>query len=821
MLRLQKSLVGGMGFGGFLMFVYVFLFSCFGGMVGVYGFGKRVIRRVNFIGLDRKRLIAIEEKVETSVGKVFQEVMIDRDIKRLYRSGQFSSVEVKVTPLEDGVSVRVEFFLQERPLLQRVLIFGRESVDLEEISKRIRSKKGRYFNPALIRLDKERIRALYREKGYFFVDVQHKVRVLDSSRVELYFFVQEGPQLQLYDVRVVGNRKFTESEILYSNLQSDYKLAYRHKPFYTYWFHYMVYLLFSWALEETYDEPKFIEDIDRIKAFYRRHGYFDAQVFYDNMEYNSWKDRVVITVRVREGERYRVGRVRLRIRGEARLGRYRTLEEKERYLLSLLRLRGGKFFSAEVLQEDLKALQRAYRRYGYVLARVSFKLVKHLDRARMGIDYTIVEGERIRIREIRIRGNTRTREDVIRRYLTFRPGEWFNGDKVEESYFRIHGTRFFEKFDLKMEKGGSSSRRDVVIEVKEGRTGSFIFGGGLSSDFGFFGNFQFRQNNFDIADLPKSWDDFLSGNAFVGGGQVLSISLQPGFERSSYNIYFQEPYLFGYPYSFGLNGFFYNRDQLYYTEQRSGGSVTLGKRLTDYLLVDLSYGLENIKIYNLDPFPPQDILDVRGYNLMSSLTLGLVYSRQKIDKNFIAYGGFKISASYQYAGGFLGGDFDFSKADVRGQVFFWLWGSEDFKHVLAFRARGGWVERHSDTRKVPLFERFFLGGVRSLRGFEYRGVGPQDRGVTIGGNVLVLGTAEYNFPLLGNILRGVLFADAGKVASGISQMRREDFRVSLGFGFRIQVPLFPAPLQLDFGFPIKRSEGDRRQTFHFSLGFNF
>lgn len=779
---------------------------------------EKIVKKIIFVGPSLKDTAQLLGKIQLAVGKPFSEDVLARDIKRLYKTNQFYHIRTAVNPYDDGV--KIDFILLERPQLSRVIISGRSAIDLADIAKKIRSKKGGYYNPAFVEKDKEALRNLYWKEGYFFIEISSKIRKLPKNKVELLFAIKEGPYLQLWDIYLEGNKHFTESEIL-KYIQSGYKMSYRHHPWYTAWLAYIGYALFSWITEDPYIESKFEDDLDILRRFYRSKGYFDVQVEYEKLEFNIHKEKAYVTLRIHEGPRYRVGKIFFKIDGKAKLDTQITKEEKIRFLRDKITLREGEYFSSEKLTEDIKKLQKEYHRRAYILAKGDFKMKFHYRERKVDIIYELEEKQKIKIETISFEGNTRTKDRVIRQYLTFFPGEWFNGDKLEKTGYKINSTRFFEGFDMKLEPGSEENSRNVVFKVKEGRTGSFIFGGGVASDFGFFGNFQFVQRNFDISDLPKSWSDFFSGNAFVGGGQLLSISLQPGIQRSSYNILFREPFLFGYPVILSLNGFFYNRDQFDYIEERLGGSVTLGRRLTDDLIFETTYQWQHIDIFDLRSNPPQDLLDVKGRNVLSSLTFGLTFDRLKIDRNFISYGGYRLGATYEYAGNFLLGDFDYSKAILQGRVYFWPWGSDELKHVLMFRTEAGWAESNSNTPNVPIFERFFLGGVRVMRGFAFRGIGPRVNDVALGGNLMFFGGAEYDFPIFGNFLRGVLFAEAGKIASDIDDVSKADFRISLGFGFRIRVPLFPAPIQLYFGFPMKKNVEDERQTFHFSLGFNF
>ncbi|RME82160.1 MAG: outer membrane protein assembly factor BamA [Planctomycetota bacterium] len=776
------------------------------------------VRKIVFIGISNRDTMELMDKIRLSINEPFSDYLLSEDIRSLYKLRRFAYVRSKVSSYEDGV--KVEFILKENPRLEKVILSGRKSIELSKIVKAIYSKKGNYYHPAFVNQDIAAILKLYHEEGFYLAEIRYRVRRISSKAVELVLLIREGPKVQIYHVHLVGNQKFSESQIL-PYIKSSYRYSYVHSPWYFRPFSYLAFLLFSWFQDFPYVESKIQQDMEIIRLFYRSKGYFDVQVMLEDLRFDYYKETVDVVFRVREGKQYNVGKFLFHLKGNAKLGKYQDSKSKEKYFRSLLTLKEGMPFSGEKLQNDLKSIQKVYRRYAYVLAKVNIDLKFYKDKNQVDLLFQIQEKEKVRLGKIRIEGNTRTRDSVIRRYLTFFPGEWFNGDKVDESRYKINNLRYFEKLDFELEPGTVKGTQDMIIKVKEGRTGSFIIGGAIASDFGFFGNFQFLQRNFDITDFPKSWSDFISGNAFVGGGQTLSISLQPGIDRSNYNILFREPFLFGTPIIFSINGFFFNRDQLDYVEERLGGSITFGYRLTPDLTIETTLEHQRINIFDLPLNPPQDLLDVKGNSTLNTLTFAVTFNKLKVDRYFTSYGGYRITGSYEYAGNFLQGSYHYSKALGEGRIYFWLFGDEDWKNILMLRASAGWAEPNGSSKSIPIFQRFFLGGVRSMRGFEYRGIGPIINSVRLGGNLMLFGSAEFQFPLLSTFLRGVLFLDAGKLAQDIHDLRKADFKLSYGFGFAIRIPLFPAPVRLFFGFPFKKTSTDERQTFHFDLGFNF
>jgi outer membrane protein insertion porin family len=247
----------------------------------------------------------------------------------------------------------------------------------------------------------------------------------------------------------------------------------------------------------------------------------------------------------------------------------------------------------------------------------------------------------------------------------------------------------------------------------------------------------------------------------------------------------------------------------------------LGKRIEADTNVRFSYRLEEVKVNGVDAGAPQDVYDVKGTSILSGLSVNLTLDTR--DDFITPTRGYSVEINYELVGLFLGGDHDFSQANIRLAWFQTLYTTEsNYKHVLNLGMRIGLADDHSPSKFVPIFERFFAGGATSIRGFEYRSVGPKVGDDPIGGNFMLLGTAEYGFPVYKDTLRGVLFVDAGNVIPQVDDTILDEMRVSVGFGFRVKVPMLgPRPFAFDFGFPIRKEHGDDVQIFSFSFGKSF
>ncbi len=354
---------------------------------------------------------------------------------------------------------------------------------------------------------------------------------------------------------------------------------------------------------------------------------------------------------------------------------------------------------------------------------------------------------------------------------------------------------------------------DVDVNITEGRTGRLMFGAGVNSDAGLVGSFVFQEDSFDITAFPDSWDDITQGRAFRGGGQSFRLELIPGTEVSRYNISWRDPYIFGTDYSFGVDAFYYNRYFENWTEDRAGGRLSLGYAIDRHWSYGLALRMENVEFRDFvrNANTPQMYLDVAGSNFLSTGQVRISHDTR--DSAFLPSSGHYVELAYEQAFG----EFVYPRVELSGNQYFTLYERPDGggKHILELRGQTIWTG--DDT---PVFERLFAGGFQSFRGFEFRGVAPRQNRFRIGGEFMAVGTVQYVFPLTaGDAIRGVVFSDFGTVDTDVTF---RDFRVTAGAGFRISVPaLGPAPIAIDFAFPISSELDDDEQMLSFYVGTNW
>jgi outer membrane protein insertion porin family len=350
---------------------------------------------------------------------------------------------------------------------------------------------------------------------------------------------------------------------------------------------------------------------------------------------------------------------------------------------------------------------------------------------------------------------------------------------------------------------------DVNIDVSEGRTGRLMFGVGVNSNQGVIGSLTLQEDNFDILRPPLSWADVVNGQAWRGGGQQFRLEAMPGVQVSRYLFSWTDPFFLRSDFSLGVSGFYYNRFFRDWTEDRLGGRLALGYVLSRDWSANTALRLENVDIRNIPAGAPVALTSVAGDNFLSTISGTLKYDTR--DNAFIPTRGHFVDFTYEQ--GF--GEFTYPRIDVAGAQYFTTYERPDGfgKHLLTFSGQLGWTG--DDT---PIFERYYAGGYSSFRGFAFRGVTPIQNNVEVGGNWMVLGTAEYMVPLTADDnIRAVVFSDFGTVEPDVTL---DQFRVSAGFGFRLVIPAMgPAPLAFDFAWPILKEDFDRERVFSFYIGF--
>ncbi|MCI0589647.1 MAG: BamA/TamA family outer membrane protein [Planctomycetes bacterium] len=758
----------------------------------------------------------------TRPGRPLDRRELERDLKDLWTRLRIRA-EVEQEPVPGGV--RLVFHVEEAPKLREIAFRGNRAFGREKLLEAAEIVPGQALDEISVARVRAGLERFHREEGYLFAEVRARVE-RDAQRV--IFEVSEGPLVRVRDVRIEGNRAFPAGTFLGlgKNLRGVMQLRGG-------WF------LFRGS---EFKERVLKEDLISIRRFYRAEGYRDAQVEVRDLLFSEDRTQVDVELLVEEGPRYVVSSVE--IEGN------RAFPREE--LLPLLRLKPGMPLTAEAVGADIFALTRYYGERGYPFhpsIHDGFQVGRPEElydetTARAALRYRIREGERTRLRAIEILGNAATLDPVIRRELNVYPGEYVNTTELTRSIAQLDGLRYFTDASglpsttYKFVDTGEPGWKDLRIEVEEGQTGNFLFGGGVSSVDGAFVSVSLLKRNADLLHPPSSLGsalrEIVEGRAFHGGGQDVQIELAPGTRLSLYRVHFHEPDLFGD--HIERTSFTFNVERRLrgfsglYAEEREGINVAFGRSFTRQSGVEVAARVEQVDVDDVDAGAPEPLFDqeLLGTQGMRSARIDLVHAH--LDVPVEPTQGFTVRGRYELVGGPLGGDFDFHHVYLTGRGYLRL--AEDERgrpRVLSGQLQFAWKHAFSDTEGVPYTERLFAGGPATVRGFDFRGIGPKENSEPSGGEAMALGSAEYRFPIYSTavpgrleeveLVRGRLFLDAGLLGLDLSDDTFGELRLASGVGVLIRLPFAPMlPITLDFGVPLRKESTDDTQVFTFSIG---
>ncbi|MEA3489438.1 MAG: outer membrane protein assembly factor BamA [Candidatus Omnitrophota bacterium] len=760
------------------LFLAVFSFSSFGQRG--YSRDKR-ISDIRIKGNEAISTATIMNRLKIKPGDIFQETALNKELKRLYATGYFSDVFVETEERPEGVVVI--FTLVEKPIVGKIEFRGNARIKNRRLLKKVSVKEGALLDFNVLSQDVAEIRNYYVAEGYSRVKADYRIESdPQTGKAIVVFMIDEGEPIRIKSIEIEGNKSFPDDEI---------KKYMATKP--AWWF----------IQKGAFDEMKFQSDLDRIKTFYRTRGFLDIRVT-SKMDYSEDGKFIFLTVVTNEGEKYLVGDISI----EGQLG-FPMLEIRKQ-----TKLRPGDPFDYTRIREDVEGIRTFYYDRGYMNADINLSHKYNPSTGRMDLVYDIQAHDVVYVGKINVIGNTKTKDKVIRRELRVYPGEEYDGEKLKYSKERIYNLGFFEDVYFEPVPTDEEDVKDLNVTVKETKTGELAFGGGYSSVDALIGFAQITQRNFDITNFPT----------FTGSGQDLVIRAELGSTRNNFHIGWTDPWIFDYPYLFGFD--LYRSEHLRssqsgygYDETHMGGDLRLGKDLTDWLTTGLIYNLEEIKISDVPDDATEALKHEEGSNWISRITWNLECDTR--DNKYSPTKGLVTGVSLENAGGFIGGDRDF----LKGYMYVSFYHSVMESVVLELKGRGGMVESYSDTEEVPIYERFFAGGARTIRGYRERGVGPRDKGTNtaLGGESMAILNAEVTFPIWKNLIKGAVFYDVGNVWERAFVVGSKDdtgFKSGTGVGVRVKTPI--GPVKLDYGYPLNDNYDDEKKgEFYFSVTHGF
>ena len=829
----------------------------------------------------------IRANIRLRLGDPYSRKASDDDIHNLRNTGFFENVYVTEKQVAGGVEVT--YTLVSKPVVIEILFEGntggrkfRES----KLRKKIRSRTGETLSRPRIFSDTRAILKEYQKGGYHQARVEYEVRHDEAlGQAAVIFQVDPGRKVKIDDIVFENAVAFSQRE-----LRKVFKTRRR------WWM--------SWLTGSgKFETDQWDEDLEMLTQFYQDEGYIDFKVREIKFGYPK-KGRMVIRLDLYEGYRYQVGNVTFE-------GNTLFTEDQIRRGVQVLErpvapfMLEGAIFTPTGLNEDRDAIRDYYEAYGYLDTIVRVTKVPNTDQGTIDLVYSVKEGEISYVEKVEIRGNTRTRDKVIRRELAISPGEVFDMVSVELSKRRLEGTGLFESVDTQVEKIPElPNRRNLIVGVEEGRTGHLIMGFGYSSIEAMFVQAGYVQGNFDLFNPPF----------FTGGGQKFRLQITAGTRRQDYQVTFEEPYFLDRKLRFSVD--LYHREIQYYSryfeQHQTGAKIGLSRTLwNDFTYGGIDYTIESIGIHDrssysemlmehdmlanglaevlpdglpVNPFdwnPDDDRLnqgelgELNNNRLVSKL--GLFFAYDTRNHALMPSRGQRTQVNADIAGGPLSGDTEMYRLEVETAYYF-----PGFTegHVWEVVGKVGVVDTFGDSRRVPYFDRFFLGGGYSLRGYDYRDIGPRmqkwkndkkdgklgyyvnvegadgkskgkefipvksnspyfpfdqtpqklpengdkwtpvitDGRETLGGSSYWLGSVEYSIPIIDR-LRVAFFYDIGMVYEDSYEFEFSNYADNWGIGLRLFVPML-GPLRLDYGFPITHPDyvGGSGQ-FHFGVGF--
>lgn len=712
---------------------------------------------------------AILDRLSTRPEMMLDNHLLRRDLDNIYGLKYFDAVEAHYVRGEDGENI-LEFHVVEKPVVSEIVFDGNREVRESDLNSAIKTRAFGIIDINTVKNDVQELEKLYEEKGYYLASIEYELVELSEDSVQLVFHIEEFEQVRVKQITFLGNKAFSDDE-LKSIMQTREET-----------------LFSGLSGAGNFKEFDFQTDIERLRYFYQTKGYL--QVNLGTPEITVTEDRrwIFITLRVNEGPMFTVNSVSFQ--GE--------LLFPESELRDTIGLKAGDTYSEELLRQDIERLTEKYQDEGYAFANVLRTLQVVPGENKVDVEFSFEKGRIAYFGRIDIRGNTRTRDKVLRRELRIREGAKFSGSGLRRSRQNIERLGFFEPGSVVFNTVTPEGRDDVLdveISVQERNTGQISLGAGYSTATGGFFQGSIAQNN------------------FRGKGQTLNFTLNISNVSQSYNLGFTEPYLFDTKWTAG-GDIFSTNNQLSdsFTYRRTGFSLRVGYPIFEFTRLFLSYKFEDTRITALED-PTIDEETENG--IASSVRTTLVNDHR--NNRFETTAGHYISLSTEYAG--IGGDKKWWRNELDARYFHTVWR----ELVLRSRVFVGKMETVGG-QAIPRSELYTLGGSRNLRGFSYEDVGPKRevtdnqgrvRRFNAGSEFATFAQLEFEHPLAREAgLKWVLFADAGDANDPDSL----NIKANYGFGFRWFSPI--GILRFEFGYPIRGDEGSGNQ-FHFDIGQSF
>lgn len=725
-----------------------------------------LVNKIEIQGLKRIEEGAVKAKISQKTGDPVSRDKIDEDIKSIFKMGYFDDVRVEIDAFEGGV--KLVYVIKEKPAIIRVDFQGNKEFDDSKLKEKITVTPGSIADTVLIQDNALKLKKFYEEEGYWLANIVPVTKKVSEDELTLTYQIDEGSKIKIRKIIIEGSNSISASKL---------KKAMETKEWW----------LFSFVTSAGYYKKEQMEgDVERIKDLYFNQGFLKVIVAEPEVAVDQDRRGMTITIRVSEGEQYRISSMDF-------TGNKAFDNETIRKKISIT---PSSVFSKNLLGKDIQAISALYTENGYALAAVTPDLLPDDRNKTVAVILSISEGDKYRIGRIEVSGNTKTRDNVIRREFRFDEGETYDSSKLRRSYERINNLNFFESVEVVPKPKYEAKTVDLEVRVKERPTGFLSVGGGYSS-----------------VDKFIATADLTQGNLF-GKGQYLKIKGELGGRSSLYEISFRDPWFLNKPVSFSTGIYKTTREYIEYDKEAFGLYLSLGKSLSEYWRGDISYNFEKATISNVDAEASAIVRDQEGSRITSSISPSV--TRDTRDSYLDPMRGSRHAVSFTFAG--LGGSNAFIKGSLDSAWYF-PWGQTSFM----VRGRLGYA-RGIFGKKLPLYERFYVGGIYSIRGLGFGEAGPRDPKTNdpIGGTEELIFNTEYIFPILPEMkLKGVVFFDAG---NSYDEFRVPDIgllRYTTGLGLRWISPM--GPIRIEWGYNLhkdpKRDESSSKFEFAFGSFF--
>ncbi|MBN2161928.1 MAG: outer membrane protein assembly factor BamA [Pontiellaceae bacterium] len=746
------------------------------------------IRIVNQAG-ERYDISSVHAFTSFTVGQEITDqetvrLAIADDVNRMRDSGRYSFVKAYMQVEEDGIVLVYAVTAKQR--LKRIEIRGADGMGNRKVLQKSELDIGQFADDSIFEQAAAKIKKSYADFWYPDAKITWKASVDETlGTVDVVFSIDEGRKLGIKNILFEGNTYFEAGKLQRLLQQKEKK-----------WHSFITH-------SGQYKENVADLDVFSIKSFYMNNGFLDVQVSGPELRGNDPKF-ATLTYHIDEGKQYKVGRISL--------SGMSAFPEEE--LRRPIRLRSGNIASYSNINAASEGLKAYYGNRGYIRVGVDPVFDADAESGVVDITYVISEGPIGYINKVNISGNERTADEVIRRELIVYPGEKYNRSRLQASESKLRNLQYFEIVTIRPEPTAESGKYDLNVQVKEQPTGRFAAGVGFSSVDSLVGYAELSQGNFSYRQWPP-----------IGDGQKFKIRAQLGTKRNDLDISFIEPWFMDRKLSLGVD--LYHREASYYSsvydQSTDGVRLSLGKPLSRFTRGTLAYSIERFDVYDVDSTATPIIKSEEGVRTKSTLEYTWLYDSR--DQYFNPTKGNKTSISPYAAGGAFGAQTDIYGVRIRSAQYWPLINDMVFNlrgQVESVEPFGNSSDSSAYGDGVPLFDRLFLGGSYTLRGFEYRDVGPQDSstGDAIGGNSSAFATAELTYPLWDKI-RGAAFYDWGFVNVDSWDFDPSSYNDNWGIGLRFNLPGFP--LHLDYAWPITYDETyqDKTGRFNFLIGHTF